>query len=44
MEFSFIKYMNSLKQFIRSERASEILSSTTNIRTRWVFPIWTFVP
>ena len=29
MEPSFIKYLNSLKQFVSSERASEVFSSTT---------------
>ena len=38
MELSFIKYLNSFKQFVHSERVSEVLSSKTNIRPQWVFP------
>ena len=29
MELSFLQYLNSLKQFVRSERASEVFSSTS---------------
>ena len=30
MEHSFIKYLNSLKKFVCSEKASEVFSSTSN--------------
>ena len=30
MEHSFIKYLNSLKKFVCSEKASEVFSATSN--------------
>ena len=33
-----IYYLNSLKQFVRGEKASQVFSSLTNIRSRRVFP------
>ena len=46
MELSFVKYLNSLQQFARSERAREVYSSsadTFSISPFQVRSIWTFV-
>ena len=49
MELSFIQYLNFLKQFVRSERASEVLISVLQQiyalgESFQVRSIWTFVP
>ena len=49
MEFSFISYLNFLKEFVRSEKASEVLISVLQQiyalgESFQVRSIWTFAP
>ena len=49
MKLSFIEYLNFLKQFVRSERAREVLISVLQQiyapgESFQVRSIWTFVP